>query len=90
MLGLDMSAMNRSISQTPLYSVGGKLRSVTGLMTSAIPAAVGDHCFIVPRKGDPVLAEVIGFEKDVAYMVPFDTAEETPPPAPADDETTVH
>lgn len=82
MLGLDMSAMNRSITHTPLYSVGGKLRSVTGLMTSAISAAVGDHCFIMPRKGDPVLAEVIGFEKDIAYMVPFDTAEDLRPGMP--------
>jgi flagellum-specific ATP synthase len=82
MLSLDMPAMNRSITQTPLYSIGGKLRSVTGLMTSAIPAAVGDHCYIVPRKGDPVLAEVIGFEKDVAYMVPFDSAEDLRPGMP--------
>ena len=82
MLGLDMSAMNRSITETPLYSVGGRLRSVTGLMTSVIPAAVGDHCFIMPRKGDPVLAEVIGFEKDVAYMVPFDAVENLRPGMP--------
>jgi flagellum-specific ATP synthase len=82
MLGLDMQEMNRSISQTPLYSVGGRLRSVTGLMTSAIPAAVGDHCYIMPRRGDPVLAEVIGFEKDLAYMVPFDAVEDLRPGMP--------
>lgn len=82
MLGLDLPAMNRSITQTPLYSIGGKLRSVTGLMTSAIPAAVGDHCYILPRQGDPVLAEVIGFEKDIAYMVPFDTADDLRPGMP--------
>jgi flagellum-specific ATP synthase len=82
MLGLDLSAMNRSITETPRYSIGGRLRSVTGLMTSAIPAAVGDHCFIMPRQGEPVLAEVIGFEKDIAYMVPFDTAEDLRPGMP--------
>lgn len=82
MLGLDLPAMNRSITQTPLYSIGGKLRSVTGLMTSAIPAAVGDHCYIVPKRGEPVLAEVIGFEKDIAYMVPFDSAEDLRPGMP--------
>jgi flagellum-specific ATP synthase len=82
MLGLDLPAMSRSITQTPLYGVGGRLRSVTGLMTSAIPAAVGDHCLIVPRKGEPVLAEVIGFENDLAYMVPFDTAEDLCPGMP--------
>ena len=82
MLGLDLPAMNRSITQTPLYSIGGKLRSVTGLMTSAIPAAVGDHCYIVPKRGEPVLAEVIGFDKDIAYMVPFDSAEDLRPGMP--------
>jgi flagellum-specific ATP synthase len=82
MLSLDLPRMNRSITETPLYSIGGKLRSVTGLMTCAIPAAVGDHCFIVPKKGDPVLAEVIGFEKEVAYMVPFDSAEDLRPGMP--------
>jgi flagellum-specific ATP synthase len=82
MLGLDLPAMNRSITQTPLYSIGGRLRSVTGLMTSAIPAAVGDHCFIMPRSGEPVLAEVIGFEKDIAYMVPFDPADDLRPGMP--------
>ena len=82
MLGLDMSAMSRSITQTPLYSIGGRLRSVTGMMTCAIPAAVGDHCFIMPREGEPVLAEVIGFERDLAYMVPFDPADDLRPGMP--------
>lgn len=82
MLGLDMSAMNRSITTTPLYSVGGRLQSVTGLMKSAIPAAVGDHCYIMPRQGEPVLAEVIGFEKDIAFMVPFDSADDLRPGMP--------
>jgi flagellum-specific ATP synthase len=82
MLGLDLPKMNLSITQTPRYSVGGRLRSVTGLMTCAIPAAVGDHCVIMPRKGEPVLAEVIGFEKDIAYLVPFDAADDLSPGMP--------
>jgi flagellum-specific ATP synthase len=79
MLGLDMPAMNQSINRTPLYRVGGRLKSVTGLMTCNVPAAVGDHCAIIPREGDPVLAEVIGFERDLAYMVPFDHPENLRP-----------
>jgi flagellum-specific ATP synthase len=82
MLGLDLSVMNRSITTTPLYSVGGRLQSVTGLMKSAIPAAVGDHCLVMPRQGEPVLAEVIGFEKGVAYMVPFDATDDLRPGMP--------
>lgn len=82
MLGLDMSALNRSITQTPRYQMVGRLKSVTGRMTCAIPAAVGDHCAILPRDGDPVLAEVIGFENDLAYLVPFDAAENLQPGMP--------
>ncbi len=75
MLGLDMFSLNQSITRTPLYRTGGRLRSVTGLMTASIPAAVGDHCAIVPRDGEEVLAEVIGFDGDLARLVPFDAAE---------------
>ena len=79
MLGLDMPSLNRSITQTPLYRMGGRLKSVTGLMTCNLPAAVGDHCAVVPREGEAVLAEVIGFENDLAYLVPFDPAENLRP-----------
>lgn len=79
MLGLDLPSLNRSITQTPLYRMGGRLKSVTGLMTCNLPAAVGDHCAVMPREGEAVLAEVIGFENDLAYLVPFDHAENLRP-----------
>jgi flagellum-specific ATP synthase len=82
MLGLDLPSLNRSITQTPLYRMGGRLKSVTGLMTCNIPAAVGDHCAVMPREGEPVLAEVIGFENDLAYLVPFDPADNLRPGMP--------
>lgn len=82
MLGLDLPQLNRSIVQTPLYRVCGRLRSVTGLLTCQLPAAVGDQCTIVPREGKPVLAEVIGFENDLAYLAPFDHTEHLQPGMP--------
>ena len=82
MLGLDLPAMNRSITTTPLYRMGGRLRSVTGRMTCNLPAAVGDHCAILPPDGDEVLAEVIGFENNLAYLVPFDAPENLRPGMP--------
>lgn len=82
MLGLDLPALNRSLTTTPLYRTGGRLRSVTGLMTCNIPAAVGDQCEISTPGGESVLAEVIGFDKDLAYMVPFDAAENLRPGMP--------
>ncbi len=82
MLGLDMPSLRDSITKTPLYRTGGRLRSVTGLMTASVPAAVGDHCAILRRDGEPVLAECIGFENDLAYLVPFDHAEDLRPGMP--------
>jgi flagellum-specific ATP synthase len=80
MLGLDLPAMSRSISRTPLYQSGGRLKSVTGqLLTCKITAALGDLCSIVPDKGPPIRAEVIGFENDHAFLVPFESAENLRP-----------
>ncbi len=77
MLGLNMSHLNDVITRTPLYMGGGKLQSATGLLTCKMPAAVGDQCAIISRRPNApsVLAEVIGFERDLAYLVPFDPAE---------------
>jgi len=44
-----------------------------------MPAAVGDHCEIVAAGRKPVLAEVIGFENQHAYLVPFDAADDLRP-----------
>ncbi len=82
MLGLDIPRLHRSITQTPLYRICGRLKSVTGLMTCQLPAAVGDHCAILPKEGKPVLAEVIGFENNIAYLVPFDHADHLQPGMP--------
>ncbi|MDB5312217.1 MAG: fliI [Gemmataceae bacterium] len=82
MLGLDMPDLTESLTRTPRYREGGRLRSSTGLMTCALPAAVGDHCSIMRRDGTSVLAEVIGFERDVAFMAPFDPVEDLHPGVP--------
>src|ERR1700761_4524067 len=82
MLGLDMPNLTEGLTRTPRYREGARLRSSTGLMTCSLPAAVGDHCSIIRRDGSPVLAEVIGFERDLAYMAPFDPAEDLQPGVP--------
>jgi flagellum-specific ATP synthase len=79
MLGLDIPFLNKSITQTPMYRMAGRLKSVTGLLSCNLPAAVGDHCTVTPREGPPVLAEVIGFENDLSYLVPYDPAENLRP-----------
>jgi flagellum-specific ATP synthase len=84
MLGLDLPSLTQSITMTPRYRQGGRLRSATGMLTVSLPAAVGDQCAIFPRgpHDPPVLAEVIGFESDLAYLVPFDPADDLRPGMP--------
>jgi flagellum-specific ATP synthase len=61
------------IEKAPRFRRGGKLRSATGLLSCSLTAAVGDHCEIHPGNGRrPVLAEVIGFNDGLSFLVPFE------------------
>lgn len=82
MLGLDLDVLNRSIHQTPLYHMGGRLKSCSGVLTSTLQAAVGDQVAIMPKDGPPVLAEVIGFQDAVSQLVPYDPVEDLRPNMP--------
>jgi flagellum-specific ATP synthase len=79
MLGLDLPALTGQIAGTPLYRPGGNLLSATGLLTCDLPAAVGDHCTVLPPGGPPVLAEVIGFNGPHTFLIPFDAAADLRP-----------
>jgi flagellum-specific ATP synthase len=76
MLGLNMPALTTGIAQTPRFRQAGKLRSATGILTCAMPAAVGDHCEIMNPSGKPILTEVIGFEKQISYLLPFEQVDD--------------
>lgn len=82
MLGLDLDSLSRNISDTPLYNVGGRLESATGMLTCRMHAAVGDMCSILPASGDPIPAEVIGFQNRLAHILPFDAADNLHPGTP--------
>lgn len=81
MLNLDLAALKTEIADTPLYRRGGKLKSATGLLTCSLSAALGDHCEIHTggRYSPPILAEVIGFDGSLAYLVPYDNLENAQP-----------
>lgn len=82
MLGLDLPTLNRSITDTPLYHMGGRLKSCAGVLTSSLQAAVGDQVAIMPKSGPPVLAEVIGFQDAVSQLVPYDPVDDLRPGMP--------
>lgn len=82
MLGLDLDTLNRNIHQTPLYHMGGRLKSCAGVLTCSLQAAVGDQVAIMPKSGPPVLAEVIGFQDAVSQLVPYDPVDDLRPGMP--------
>src|SRR5271166_7068090 len=75
MLNLDLERLTGVIAQCDLYRVTGSLLSAGGSLTATFPAAVGDHCEILPPNGMPVRCEVIGFRRGIAHLAPFDASE---------------
>ena len=79
MLNLNLDRMHRAVRSCDLCREAGKLRSSTGLLTCSMRAAVGDLCQILVPGRPPVLAEVIGFQDNLAYLAPFDSGEKLQP-----------
>ena len=75
MLNLDIDRLAGVVGRSELYRTTGELCSAGGLLTTTLPAAVGDHCDILPPDGPPVRCEVIGFRDGRASLAPFDSAE---------------
>jgi flagellum-specific ATP synthase len=75
MLNLDLDHLAGVVGRCELYRTAGELCSAGGLLTATLPAAVGDHCDILPPGGSPVRCEVIGFREGRASLAPFDPAE---------------
>ena len=72
MLMLDVACLSRDIAGHDVFRTVGKLQSATGLLWSwRLPATVGDQCEVVTARG-PVRAEVIGFSRGIAYVVPYE------------------
>jgi flagellum-specific ATP synthase len=77
MLNLDLDYLRNEVARYELFRTSGVLRSATGLLLSCnLPAAVGDPCAIHKPEGGSLLAEVIGFQNGVAYVVPYEDVEE--------------
>ncbi len=70
----DLAAQARARAQAPLpLPARGTLTRLTGLVLEAagLRAPVGSQCQVRMRDGDePVLAEVVGFAGDKAYLMP--------------------
>ena len=76
MLKLDVPRLSHRVANRERFRTAGKLRSATGvLFTCALPAAIGDLCAILTPDGRELLAEVIGFDRGLASLAPFEQGE---------------
>jgi flagellum-specific ATP synthase len=71
MLKLNVGALKERINASSGIRTVGKLHSARGVLTARIDASVGELCQIHRHHGDPVLAEVIGFEGPLAQLMCF-------------------
>jgi flagellum-specific ATP synthase len=74
MLDLDVGQLSRALDAVELYEIRGTLKSADGVLTCALPAAIGDYCEIEHRSDGVVQAEVIGFANGLAYVLPYEPA----------------
>jgi flagellum-specific ATP synthase len=79
MLRLNVAKLRQEIQNYDVFRTAGKLRSATGVLTCTLPAAVGDQCEINVARDRSILAEVIGFANGVAFLMPYENAEEVHP-----------
>jgi flagellum-specific ATP synthase len=79
---LDVDHLRGVIDRCELYRIAGELCSAGGLLTATLPAAVGDHCDILPPGAAPVRCEVIGLRESRATLAPFDAPEGLRPGMP--------
>lgn len=61
------------LSDVPLATVTGKLVASSGLLLESIgcPLATGQRCLIETASGEMLAAQVVGFRREVAYLMPF-------------------
>jgi flagellum-specific ATP synthase len=75
MLKLNVAELKQEIERFDVFRNVGRLHSARGIVTAQVPAAVADLCHILNPDGRTVPAEVIGFEKDMARIMPFQSTD---------------
>lgn len=72
-LGQKLSQARESLQEIPRESVSGKLVRVTGLTLEVVGCRlfIGQRCRVDTRSGERILAEVVGFDRDTAFLMPY-------------------
>lgn len=74
MFEMNVDSLKREIAAFEGLQSTGTLRSVGGLLTASIDASVGELCRIGRSRDDFVHGEVIGLDRGVAQIMPFQQA----------------
>lgn len=63
----------KRLEELPPERVSGRLVRVTGLTLEVVGCQlfIGQRCLVDTHSGEPVLAEVVGFNRDTAYLMPY-------------------
>lgn len=61
------------LNEVPAETVSGRLVRVTGLTLEVVGCrlVIGQRCLVDTRSSEPVQAEVVGFNRDTAYLMPY-------------------
>jgi type III secretion protein N (ATPase) len=68
----DFDALTSHLDDVELTTVHGRITEIVGMLIKAVipEVKIGEVCMI-KREGEPLIAEVIGFTKDEAYLSPL-------------------
>lgn len=61
------------LREVPRETVTGRLVRVTGLTLEVVGCrlVIGQRCLVDTHQGEPVLAEVVGFDRDTTFLMPY-------------------
>jgi type III secretion protein N (ATPase) len=71
-MGTDFDKILGSLEDVELTTVNGRITEVVGMLIKAIvpEVKIGELCYI-KRKGEPLMAEVVGFTRDEVILSPL-------------------
>jgi len=72
-LTTQLARAAQRLSEVPQEPVSGRLVRVTGLTLEVVGCrlVIGQRCLVDTHSGEKILAEVVGFDRDTAFLMPY-------------------
>ncbi|MEX2285686.1 MAG: EscN/YscN/HrcN family type III secretion system ATPase, partial [Planctomycetaceae bacterium] len=81
MLRLNVDKLCQAIKTYDGFRIVGRVHSTRGMLTAKLPAAVGELCRVELGMDRSFVAEVIGFDRGVSQLMPYQKSDEIVPGA---------